>query len=814
MLIFVLSITYVGFVACKVHTLYYNKVRPKRKSTIKYGETGDEIIEKYWVTISSDRGSNESTASRTTPRNPSPTVPQSRDMVNILSGLNMRKLTSGSSSGSSSEITPLLNGSQEGPCYAYSSRNRDDDGELEDSLSTVRSMDDTIQKRSKLNNILNIVKQVFLSAVMIFCVVSLSFLKVRDDNWNSIAITRGKPVRDVSLYKEKIHLRAKGPFLPGEYYDVSQDFVIFSVAKINMNGTYEDVSKKWRLLLAPNTQDFEVDSKIKEHDFYLDLDEKSDSKAYQVTISTNKRRDYVSMSVDVSVRPKLAVGHIIMALCVLIGLYILIIFELVHRTLAAMIGATVAISCLAVVGERPSLMEVLTWMDVETLCLLFGMMVLVSILCETGFFDYVAVLTYKLARGQIWALITGLCLVTAILSAFLDNVTTILLMSAVAIRLCEAMNIDPKHMLIAMVIFSNIGGAMTPIGDPPNIIIISNKKIQTAGIGFGDFTIHMLPAVVLCLAGAYVFLRLIYKDMSTLRFTDPPEVVEVKHEIEVWKKAFNSLSGYSRDEDTVRAILHRKISVLETLLRKKLYDAKISEDDYRASLKELTNAFKLKNTTLLLKSGIIIGIVIIFFFLESIPELNLSIGWIAILGAIFLLVLGDFDELESILSRVEWSTLLFFGALFVVMEALSRLDLVWYIVNMTQDAINGVDESHRLLVAIVLVLWISALSSSFIDNIPFTTVMVQVVADIADNEEMKLPIKPLVFALALGACLGGNGTLIGASANVVTAGLSEQHGYRFSFYDFFRVGFPVMILTTAISTAYLLFCHVWLGWNY
>ncbi|GFU48922.1 p protein [Nephila pilipes] len=739
-------------------------------------------------------------------------------MVNILSGLSMRKMTSGSSSGSS-EVTPLLNGSQEGPCYAYSSRNRSDDGEIEDSLSTARSLDDGTRERSKLQDVLKIIKLILLSSVMIFCVVSLSFLKVHDDNWNSVAVTRGKPVRinvtgDIAFNKETIHLLVKGPFLPGEYYDISQDFVIFSIAKITVNGTYEDVSRQWRLLLAPNTRDFVEDSKVLQHDFNLDPNEKSDSKTYQVTISTNKRRDYVSLSVDISVRPKLAVGQIIMAICVLIGLYVLIIFELVHRTLAAMIGATVAISCLALVGERPSLMEVLTWMDVETLSLLFGMMVLVSILCETGFFDYIAVLTYKLARGQIWALITGLCLVTAVLSAFLDNVTTILLMSAVAIRLCEAMNIDPKHMLIGMVVFSNIGGAMTPIGDPPNIIIISNKKIQTAGIGFGDFTVHMLPAVVLCLIAAYVLLRFIYRDMSTLRFADPPEVVEVKHEIEVWKKAFNSLSGYSRDEDTVRAILHRKISVLETLLRKKLYDAKISEDDYRASLKELTNAFKLKNTSLLLKSGIIIGIVIIFFFLESVPGLNLSIGWIAILGAIFLLVLGDFDELESILSRVEWSTLLFFGALFVVMEALSRLDLVWYIVNMTQDAINGVDESHRLLVAIVLVLWISALSSSFIDNIPFTTVMVQVVADIADNEDMKLPIKPLVFALALGACLGGNGTLIGASANVVTAGLSEQHGYRFSFYDFFRVGFPVMIVTTTISTAYLLFCHVWLGWNY
>ncbi|KAF8793574.1 P protein like [Argiope bruennichi] len=759
--------------------------------------------------------------SRTSPSPPralSPSVvQQQQDMVNLLSGLNMRKLTSGSSSGSS-EITPLLNGSQEGPCYAYSSRNRDEEGELVDSLSTIRSSDDVNRENSRFRGILKPVKLVLLSAVMLFCVVSLSFIKVHDDSWNSIAVTRGKPVHinvtgDMAYKRETLHLRAKGPFLPGEYYGISRNFVTFSVSRISKNGTYEAVSNSWQLLLGTETRDFEVDTKILEHDFILHPGEMSDSNTYQLSVTTNKRRDYVSMFIDVSVRPELAVGQIIMAICVLIGLYVLIIFEVVHRTLAAMIGATVAISCLALVGVRPSLMEVMSWMDVETLSLLFGMMVLVSILCETGFFDYVAVLTYKLAKGQIWALITGLCLVTAVLSAFLDNVTTILLMSAVAIRLCEAMNIDPKHMLIAMVVFSNLGGAMTPIGDPPNVIIISNKRIKRAGIGFGDFTLHMLPVVVLSIAVTYVLLRFMYRDVSHLRFADPPEVVELKHEIEVWKKAFNSLSGYSRDEDTVRAILHRKITVLETLLRKKLYDAKISEDDYRASLKELTNSFKVKNTSLLFKSGIIISIVIVFFFLESIPELNLSIGWIAILGAIFLLVLGDFDELESILSRVEWSTLLFFGALFIVMEALSRLNLVWYIVNLTQDAINSVDESHRLLVAIVLVLWISAFSSSIIDNIPFTTVMVQVIADLADNEEMKLPIKPLVYALALGACFGGNGTLIGASANVVTAGLSEQHGYRFSFYDFFRIGFPVMILTTAVSTGYLLFCHVWLGWN-
>ncbi|XP_054715570.1 P protein-like [Uloborus diversus] len=534
---------------------------------------------------------------------------------------------------------------------------------------------------------------------------------------------------------------------------------------------------------------------------------------YQLAVSTNKRDGYVAISLDLSVRPKLAVGQVIMALCVLIGLYILIIFDLVHRTLAAMIGATAAISCLALVGERPSLEEVLSWVDVETLSLLFGMMILVSILCETGFFDYIAVMAYRCARGRIWSLITALCFATALLSAFLDNVTTVLLMSAVAIRLCEAMNIDPKHMLISLVIFSNIGGAATPIGDPPNVIIISNKRISAAGIGFGNFTLHMLPAALLSLVGTYVILRFVYRDASALRFADPPEVVEVKHEIEVWKKAYNSLSGYSRDEDTVRAILRRKICILETLLRKKLYDCKMSEDDYRASLKELSNTFKLKNSALLLKSGIAISIVILFFFLQSIPQLNLSIGWVSILGAICLLTLADFKELEGVLSRVEWSTLLFFASLFIVMEALSQLELMTYIVNMTQDLIVSVQPSHRLLVAIVLVIWISALSSSLIDNIPFTTIMVKVVTDLGNNEDLNLPLQPLVYALALGACLGGNGTLIGASANVVTAGLSEQHGYRFSFCDFFKIGFPVMILTTTISMAYLLICHCWIGWN-
>lgn len=149
------------------------------------------------------------------------------------------------------------------------------------------------------------------------------------------------------------------------------------------------------------------------------------------------------------------------------------------------------------------------------------------------------------------------------------------------------------------------------------------------------------------------------------------------------------------------------------------------------------------------------SIVILLFFFQTLPHLDLSLGWIALLGAITILILADFDELESIFGRVEWSTLIFFAALFVVMEALSELKLLLLIGQLTQDAINSVSQENRLIVAILLVLWVSALASSLIDNIPFATVMVKIIEDLATNDSIKIPMTPLVYALALGACLGG-----------------------------------------------------------
>ncbi|KAB0380622.1 hypothetical protein FD755_008406 [Muntiacus reevesi] len=171
-------------------------------------------------------------------------------------------------------------------------------------------------------------------------------------------------------------------------------------------------------------------------------------------------------------------AQVTIAAVILTGVYVLIIFEIVHRTLAAMLGSLSALAALAVIGDRPSLTHVVEWIDFETLALLFGMMILVAIFSETGFFDYCAVKAYQLSRGRVWTMIFMLCLIAAVLSAFLDNVTTVLLFTPVTIRLCEVLNLDPRQVLIAEVIFTNIGGAATAIGDPPNVIIVSNQELR------------------------------------------------------------------------------------------------------------------------------------------------------------------------------------------------------------------------------------------------------------------------------------------------------------------------------------------------
>ncbi|PVD34460.1 hypothetical protein C0Q70_05735 [Pomacea canaliculata] len=513
--------------------------------------------------------------------------------------------------------------------------------------------------------------------------------------------------------------------------------------------------------------------------------------------------------------------EIIYAALVLVFVYVLIIFDLVHRTLAATVGALAVLAVLSAIHERPIIDKIIEWLDMDTLMLLFGMMIIVAVISETGIFDYLALKAYRLARGKVWPLITLLCVFSGVLSAFLDNVTTILLMAPVTIKLCEVLNLDPRVILIAEVLFSNIGGTATGIGDPPNVIIINcfGRRVLLSvflqGITFSNFTAHMSIGIIFVAVVSYGFLRLYYRKMRQIENPDPPEIAELQHEIEMWRRAASRVVVVTREETLMRALFLQKVAEQENQLNRTLHRKRKEEiKDFNEQITQLEKEYYIRDWKLLLKCGGVLLVVLAFFFMYSfVPNVYVGIGWIAVLGAIVLLVLADINDLESILHKVEWPTLLFFAALFILMEALGELNLITWIGDQMKEFIKSIDKDQRLTIAIVIIVWVSALVSSFIDNIPYTTAMVPILRQLSEDADVELPLLPLAASLAFGACLGGNGTLIGASANVVCAGIAEQHGYDINFRHFFKVGFPMMLVTVSTATVYLLIVHSAIGWN-
>lgn len=508
-------------------------------------------------------------------------------------------------------------------------------------------------------------------------------------------------------------------------------------------------------------------------------------------------------------------NEVMFAVIILGFVYVLIIFELIHRTLSAMLGSFIALGVLSALNKRPSLEIVIEWIDFETIMLLFGMMVIVGVLSETGVFEWSAVKAYKYSGGKPWTLITLLVFFSAIVSAFLDNVTTILLLTPVTIRMCNVIGLEPTPILLAEVVFSNIGGTATAVGDPPNVIIVSSKWNEVQGekdIEFAEFTAHLFPGILMVMGVCYFQLRFMFRNTNFAN-PDAPHLAELKREIMIWEKTLRKQSCRTKEERRFCAKLERKIGELKVAAD----DAAEAETgDWASTVAEMEVDAQIKDPDLLKNSMIVLSAVILMFFLHSHPAIHLDLGWIAVLGAMALLLVAGIHNIEELMMKVEWATLLFFGALFILMEALAELGLIEWIGGGTATMIKNFPEESRQAWAIVTILWVSALASSFIDNIPFTTAMIPVIKKIANDPELAnsdLQMRPLVWALAFGACLGGNGTLIGASANVVMAGLAEQEGISITFNRFFKTGFPIMLVSTFVAMIYLVLCHVVGDWQ-
>ncbi len=424
---------------------------------------------------------------------------------------------------------------------------------------------------------------------------------------------------------------------------------------------------------------------------------------------------------------------------VLLAVYILIAAETMHRTLAAFLGATLILFISHTAGTFDKHYFILSFedamraIDLNVIFLLMGMMIIVGVLKKTGLFQWLAYKSYALARGNIFILSFILQVVTAICSAFLDNVTTMLLMIPVTIEIAVTLKINPLTLLIPEVFASNVGGTATLIGDPPNILIGSY-----AGLTFGQFAANLSLVCAACLSLTSLWYLWWYK------------------------------KGYLKAE----------------------------VKDVERTIEYLKEEYKITNKKLTIMGLGILAFVIFLFVIHGVLHMEPSVA--ALTGAMLLLAISRVDIVEMLEHEVEWPTLVFFIALFMVIAGAEETGLIQVIAEWVKDVSGG-----NLTAAIILVLWVSAIASAFIDNIPFTATMLPIIAFL--NQTIPgAESGVLWWSLALGACLGGNGTMIGASANVVTVGLAEKAGYHISFVEYMKACWWPMIITVIIAMAYLL----------
>ena len=412
---------------------------------------------------------------------------------------------------------------------------------------------------------------------------------------------------------------------------------------------------------------------------------------------------------------------------IFVAAYALIISEKIHRTIIGICGAMLMI-LLGIINQETAIHHI----DFNTLGLLMGMMVIVNITSETGLFNYLAIWAAKKVEAKPISLLVALSLLTAVCSALLDNVTTVLLTVPITFSITKQLNVDVKPFLIAQILASNIGGTATLIGDPPNIMIGS-----AVGLQFMDFITNLTAICALIFIVTIALLILIYG--------------------------------------------------------KKLH----TTDELREKVMQLDEKSQIVEPRLLKKCLFALAVTISLFVLHG--QLHLDTATAAMTGA-GLLLLISFPQKEAmiakVLSKVEWLAIFFFAGLFILVGALVETGVIKMLAEEAIKITNG-----DLTATSMLILWMSAYASAFIDNIPFVATLIPLIQDMGQMGMTNLD--PVWWSLSLGACLGGNGTLIGASANVVVASMAAQRGKPISFISFMKIALPMMTLSIAISSVYI-----------
>jgi Na+/H+ antiporter NhaD/arsenite permease-like protein len=443
---------------------------------------------------------------------------------------------------------------------------------------------------------------------------------------------------------------------------------------------------------------------------------------------------------------------------VLVSVYIVLSLEIIHRGSLALLGATIIVAAAIGFGalqpEESLDFIIEEAIDFNTIGLLLGMMIIVAILGKTGVFYWVGIKAANLSKGNLWKLMLLLSTFTAVASMFIDNVTTILLMVPVTLSIVRILKVPPIPFILSQALVSNVGGSATLIGDPPNILIGS-----AANIDFNSFLIYMGPAVAIVFVASLFLLKFFFRRDLLIK-------EEEQHKPQrPLENGNNNNNSFLTNE-----------------------------------LIQLKEGSIIKDKNLLKKCMIVLVGVIALFSLQNIHHLEVSV--IALGGAAILLVITR-AHFEKILHEVDWSTLIFFTGLFIIVGVAQHVGLISILSSVAINLTGG-----NFWNTYIMIIWLSGTASAFVDNIPFTATMIPLVEALNADPNIALTvdefkISPLWWALALGADFGGNGTLIGSSAGVVAAGLSERFGYRITFVRWLKIGFPFMLITLTIGTVIL-----------
>jgi Na+/H+ antiporter NhaD/arsenite permease-like protein len=422
---------------------------------------------------------------------------------------------------------------------------------------------------------------------------------------------------------------------------------------------------------------------------------------------------------------------------IFLGMLVLIAAGKLHNTLAALLGTALVFTVSYLgspINEKLFIFDFensLRYIDWNVIFLIMGMMIVIAVVENTGLFQWLAFFAYRMSRGRSWLLLIILMTITGVASAFLDNVTTMLLMTPITVQIALAMGMNPLAFLIPEVMASNVIGISTLIGTPTNILIGSY-----ADISFNSFLTNLTPGVVLSFAGLVVYCLVIYRSELGAASSASPLLYE-----------------------------------------------KLAE---RGTITEPGN---------LSKAGLIgAGMLLMFVFGE---EIHLVPAVTALIGATALLVWIR-PNIEEMIEAVDWTTLVFFMSLFIVVGAIQEVGLISFIA----DGIGRII-GENLVLAIIVITWLSALLSTVVANIPFTAAMLPVIGFLTSTMP-GAESKVLFYCLSVGSAMGGNGSLIGASANMITSGIAERAGYPITYAYFIKKGFPALLITVSLATVWLL----------